>query len=129
MKISAYEINIMLLIKVFRKVRYVKQLTVAIALNMSTANYSKIESGFWSINLQQLRVICNVIGISIAQLIALAEAFDDLKYRVTPLSHMLVGIINTVKNDKGEVTLEKVQLEEVVRKIRDIDLASFGETP
>ncbi len=128
MNVSKYETTIILLIKLFRRLRYVKQLTVANALNMSKANYSKIEAGYWSINVQQLRLICDTIGITLSQLIALADAYEDEKYRVTPLSHTLVNVIKTFENNNGELILENVQLDRLIGKIRGINLSPLYAT-
>jgi transcriptional regulator with XRE-family HTH domain len=125
MALTRYEVTTMLLIKTFRKVRYIKQAEVAYALNMSEANYSKLEAGFWSVKFPELLIICNTIGIALVQLIALVDAYENLDHNITPLSRTLVSIIKTVENDKGEVIMDKVQLHDVISKIRLIDLSSL----
>jgi DNA-binding XRE family transcriptional regulator len=117
----------MLLIKTFRKVRYIKQGEVAKALNMSEANYSKLEAGWWSVKLPELLIICNTIGIALAQLIVLVDAYENINHNITPLSRTLVSIIKTVENNKGEVILDKVKLDDVISKISSIDLSSLFE--
>ncbi|MCC6182849.1 MAG: helix-turn-helix transcriptional regulator [Bacteroidia bacterium] len=123
-----YDNKVALTIASLRKMRRIKQLTVANALCIDQSVYSRIESCDINITPGQLKIISEVLNISTFQIITIVE--HELEVETTPniktsLPSLIANYIltfhsyNTI-NEFKKVDYQKV-IEIIQAKIRQIE--------
>lgn len=86
----------MLLIKKIRKESNLSQKEAADALKMSQSNYSRIENGQQSINMEQLKILSLLFKCSADDLLGITEEVKEFRRIQEKISNDLLG------NNKNE---------------------------
>jgi len=106
-----------------RKVRGIKQITLAIVLDISDGKYTKRATGQRPFTCSQLRQIGRVIGVSHLHILAIADACFDPSLSITPLSRALASLFNVL--EAKEVNL-KWSKDRIVNSLRGL-ISSYEE--
>lgn len=92
MKNMDYDFKVTKTIKILRGLKAMKQQQVADALFMERSNYTKIETGKGMFSLSQLKILAELFGISLFQLLAITEAGEMNDIELSRLSDILLKI-------------------------------------
>ncbi len=111
MEPKEYDKKLSTTIRALREAKDIKQSVVAAALGMSDSYYSKFEHGCQAFSGAQVKIIGSIIGISHLQLYAIADAYDNEAFRLTPVSKILVKFIRMFEGNLKSVGLTEEELE------------------
>lgn len=113
-----YDIRLAATIKALREMRRIKQAVVAAALNMEQATYCRIEQGEIAITPGQLKIIANVIGTSMFQILSIVETEDLINLKYETLSEILVKFIQMFEDAETTTQITEEELQFIIEKIK-----------
>jgi transcriptional regulator with XRE-family HTH domain len=90
--INAFNALVIDIIKAARKAKSIKQSEIAAALCMTECNYNKIEKHHKPLNMVQVVIISNILGISARKLVSLAEAMQEPGFLSMPIEEQIVKL-------------------------------------
>lgn len=114
-----YDTKVSIVLKTLRKLRGIKQLSMAYALGIDRSTYSRMESGLIVISPGQLKIAANVIGISVFEIIALIEMDDNFcnKFQILEEKKISEFEINNFINFDG-LNVSNIEVEMVIVELR-----------
>lgn len=118
MKLLEYDLKVIRTVKALRELRQVKQVTIALALDIDRTTYSRIENGELPISFGQLKIIASELNTSVFQIMAIADADDDLDFKMTSLSDILVRFVLMHEGKSQKIAFTEVELEYIIGKIK-----------
>jgi transcriptional regulator with XRE-family HTH domain len=118
MKPLEYDYKVIRTVKALRELRQIKQLVLADALGLERSTYSRIENGELPITFGQLKIIAKELNTSVFQIMAIADADDDIDFNLTSLSDILVRFVLMSDTKGPRVTFAEEELEFIITKIK-----------
>lgn len=103
MRLDDYDKQIMKVVKNLRSEKGLKQFVVADALSVDRSVYCRIENGEATFSTSQLKLISNVLGVSLHQILFLAEncGLDETELETRYLRFKtLLGEINILESSE-----------------------------
>jgi transcriptional regulator with XRE-family HTH domain len=95
-----YELKIVVTITAIRKLRGVKQYTLADFLNIDRSSYSKLESGKVNMSRNKLTKIADFLDTSINSILLIAYSIDPLELERRDIQEISKGLLTRVGEQK-----------------------------
>jgi transcriptional regulator with XRE-family HTH domain len=118
MKLLEYDLKVIRTVKALRELRKLKQFIIANALGIDRTTYSRIENGELPISFGQLKIIAGELDTSVFQIMAIADADDDLDFKMTSLSDILVRFVLMNEGKDSKITFSEEEFEFIIGKIK-----------
>jgi transcriptional regulator with XRE-family HTH domain len=99
LKPTDYDIRIIQAIRALRELRGVKQKSIGLELDMTESNYNKIEKGYKTMSVSQLKTIAKTLDVSVFMILALAESDRLVDNKIVPLSDILLKFVDKVHTE------------------------------
>jgi transcriptional regulator with XRE-family HTH domain len=118
MKLLEYDLKIIKTVKALRELRGIKQVIVANALEIDRTTYTRVENGEVAITAGQLKIIASALNTSTFQIMAIADADDNIDFKMTSLSDILVRFVLMSKELGDKINFSEEELEFIIGKIK-----------
>jgi transcriptional regulator with XRE-family HTH domain len=117
MKPKEFDTRIIQAVRALRELRQLKLINLANELGMTESNYCKIERGYKTISMGQLKVIAGTLDVSIFLILALAESERLSQEKLVSLSEIILQFVESVKAEGSSLTDEEVLF--LLQKIKE----------
>lgn len=114
-----YDIKLAITIKAIRELKKIKQLVLAMALNVEQATYCRIEHGEIAITPGQLKIISKELRVSNFQILSIVELADLINMKQTYLPDLILKLVQMFEDGKIKNLLTSMEVKFIIGKIKE----------